>query len=85
MIAGNEFRVELIGNQFRVVDAVGEEVGAYTTEDAAKEAVERCEKDAAMLDTAEVLVNIAVKTHMLAHRVDRETGRHWVRCAAEIL
>jgi hypothetical protein len=76
--------VKLIGNQFRVIDAVGEELGAYSTEDTAKQGVERCEKDAAMLDTAELLVNIAVKTHMLTHGVDRETALRWVRCASEM-
>jgi hypothetical protein len=37
-----------------------------------------------MLDTAELLVNIAVKTHMLTHGVDRETALRWLRCASEI-
>jgi len=46
--------------------------------------MERCERDAAMLDTAELLVNIAVKTHMLTHGVDRETALRWLRCASEI-
>lgn len=40
-----------------------------------------------MLDTAELLVNIVVKMHMLthAHGVDRQTAVHWVRCASEIV
>ncbi len=80
----NAFRVELIGNQFRVIDAGGEEMGTYRSEDAARQGMERCERDAAMLDTAELLVNIAVKTHMLTHGVDRETALRWLRCASEI-
>ena len=84
MILETVFRVELIGNQFRVIDADGEEMGAYPSEDAAKQVMERCERDAAMLDTAELLVNIAVKTHMLTHGVDRETALRWLRCASEI-
>jgi hypothetical protein len=84
MILETVFRVELIGNQFRVIDAGGEEMGTYPTEDAARQVLERCEKDAAMLSTAELLVNIAVKTHMLTHGVDRETALRWVRCASEM-
>jgi len=84
MILTNAFRVELIGNQFQVIDASGEEMGTYPSEDAARQAMERCERDAAMLDTAELLVNIAVKTHMLTHGVDRETALRWLRCASEM-
>jgi hypothetical protein len=84
MMLANAFRVELIGNQFRVIDADGEEMGTYPDEDAARQVMERCERDAAMLDTAELLVNIAVKTHMLTHGVDRETALRWLRCASEI-
>jgi hypothetical protein len=84
MISENQYRVELAGNQFRVIDATGEEVGVFSTEDAAKQGIERCEKGAAMLDTAELLVNIAVKTHMLTHGVDRKTALLWIRCAFEM-
>jgi hypothetical protein len=84
MVLANAFRVELIGNQFRVIDADGEEMGSYPSEDAARQVMECCERDAAMLDTAELLVNIAVKTHMLTHGVDRETALRWLRCASEI-
>ena len=84
MISPNEYRVKLIENQFRVIDAFGEEVGAYSTEDGAKEGMERCEKDSAMLDTAELLVNFAVKTHILNYGVDRETALQWIRCASEM-
>jgi len=38
-----------------------------------------------MLDTAELLVNIVVKTHMLTRGVDRQTALHLVRCASEIV
>ena len=38
----------------------------------------RCEKEAAMLETAKLLVDIAVKTHMLIHSVDRETALYWI-------
>ena len=85
MISGNAHRVELIGNEFRVVDALGEEMGTYATEDAARQGMERCEKDAEMLNTAGLLVNIAVKTHMLTHGVDRDTALRWVRCASEMV
>jgi len=84
MMLANAFRVELIGNQFRVIDADGEEMGTYPSEDAARQVMEGCERDAAMLDTAELLVNIALKTHMLTHGVDRETALRWLRCASEM-
>ena len=32
-----------------------------------------------MRDTAKLLVNIAVETHMLMHGVDRETALHCIR------
>jgi hypothetical protein len=38
-----------------------------------------------MLDTAELLVNIVIKTHMPTRGVDRQTALHWVRCASEIV
>jgi hypothetical protein len=76
--------LELIGNQFRVIGAEGEQMGAYPNEDAARQVMGRGERDAAMLDTAELLVNIAVKTHMLTPGVDRETALRWLRCASEI-
>ena len=35
-----------------------------------------------MRDTAKLLVNIAVETHMLMHGVDRETALHCICSAA---
>jgi ketosteroid isomerase-like protein len=32
-----------------------------------------------MYETAKLLVDTAVKTHMEIHDVDRETAEHWIR------
>jgi hypothetical protein len=37
-----------------------------------------CEKEAAMLATAKLLVDIAIKTHVLIHGVDHETVLYWI-------
>jgi uncharacterized protein YcgI (DUF1989 family) len=70
----NPYRIEPAGTQFRVIDPEGEQVGTYSSEADAQQDMERCEKQYAMVDTAKLLVNIAVKTHMLMHGVDRETA-----------
>jgi uncharacterized protein YcgI (DUF1989 family) len=81
----HEYRIEPLGTRFRVIDPNGEQVGAYSTEDAAQQDMERCEKEAAMLDTAKLLVNIAVRTYMLTHDVNRETALYWIRSASNVV
>jgi hypothetical protein len=74
MIVKNEYRIEPIGAEFRVIDCEGVQVGSFPTEEGARQDMERCEKETAMLDTAKLLVDIAVKTHVLIHGVDHETA-----------
>ena len=78
MIVKNEYRIGPIGVEFRVIDPEGAEVGAFLAENAARQTMLRCEKEAAMLETAKLFVDIAVKTHMLIHSVDRETALYWI-------
>jgi hypothetical protein len=85
MAMKHEYRIEPIGPRFRVIAPDGEQVGAYSAEDAAKKDMERCQKDAAMLDTAKLLVNIAIRTHMLTHGVARETALYWIRSASVVV
>jgi hypothetical protein len=66
MMLANAFRVAFVRNQYRVIDAVGEEVGAYPTEDAAKQGLERCEKDAAMLYIAARAASAGTKIRMVS-------------------
>jgi hypothetical protein len=80
----NEYRIEPAGPAFTVVDPWGEQLAnAYPSEDAAKQDIERCMKEDAMYESARLLVDIAVKTHMQMHGVDRETARYWVSSAME--
>jgi hypothetical protein len=80
----NEYRIEPIGAEFRVIDREGAQVGSFSTEDSARQGMERCEKEVPMLDTAKLLVDIAVKTHMLIHGVDRETALYWICRSADV-
>jgi hypothetical protein len=51
-------------------------VDAFPTEDAAKQDIERCKREDAMYETAEQLVDIAIKAHMRKFGVDRETASY---------
>jgi hypothetical protein len=72
----NEYSIEPVGVQFAVVDPWGEQVGTYPTEEAAKQDIERCKKDDAML-----LVDNAVEAHMEKFGIDRETASYWINSA----
>jgi hypothetical protein len=79
-----EYRIEPSGAAFIVIDPWGEKlVNTYPTEDAAQRDIERCQKEDEMWETAKLLVDIAIKTHMQRHGVDRETARYWVNSAME--
>jgi hypothetical protein len=70
--------------QFTVVDPWGEQlVDVFPTEEAAKQDIERCKKEDAMYETAQLLVDISVKTLMQMHGVDRQTALYWIRSATE--
>ena len=79
----NEYRIEPVGSLFIVVDPWGEIVNRCSTEEAAKQDIERCEREDAMYGHAKVLVDISIKALMKTHGVDRETARYWIQSAAE--
>jgi hypothetical protein len=47
----------------------------------ARRLVAPTEREDALLDTAQLLVNVAVKGHILIHETDRETALYWIRKA----
>ena len=77
-----EYHIEIVGSRFIVIDPDGEIVNTFHTEDAAKQDLERCKKNDEMWETAKLLVDIAIKTHMEVFGVDRETSRYWISSAA---
>ena len=76
-----DYRIEPVGSAFIVIDDLGEPVGRYPTEDAARQEIERCKKEEAMWGTAKLLVDVAIKAHMQIHDVDRETAAYWINSA----
>ncbi len=79
-----EYRIEPAGSAFIVIDPWGERlVDTYSTEDAAKHDIERCKREDDMYETAQLLVDISVKTHMQRFAVDRKTALYWIRSATE--
>jgi len=79
----NDYRIEPVGSLFIVVDPWGEIVNRFSTEDAARQDIERCEREDAMWETAKMMVDTTVKAHMRMHGVDRATSRYWIQSAAE--
>jgi hypothetical protein len=80
----NEYRIEPVGSLFIVVDPWGEIVNRCSTEEAARQDIERCEREDAMWETAKLMVDTAVKAHMRMHGVDRETSRRLLQDAVEV-
>jgi hypothetical protein len=78
-----EYRIETSGNQFVVIDSFDEVVDTYTSEEAAKQAIEQCKKEDAMYETAKLLMESAVTAHMEKFNVSREIAGYWIRSAAE--
>jgi hypothetical protein len=77
-----EYRIDPAGPAYIVIDPWGEPlVDTYPTEDAARQAIERCKKEEAMWETAKLLVDAAIKAHMQIHDVDRETASYWINSA----
>jgi len=79
-----EYRIDLVGNQFAVIAPDGERMDGYTTEDAARQEIERWKKEEAMWEGAKGLIDSAIKAHMEKYGVDRETARYWINSAAEM-
>ena len=77
----NDYRIKSDGPEFTVIDPWGERVDVYSTEDAARQDIERCKKEDAMWETAKLLVDAAIKAHMQIHDVDRETSSYWINSA----
>ena len=80
-----DYRIEPSGPAYIVIDPWGEQlVETYSTEDAARQDIERCKKEDEMWETAKLLFDIAVKAHMQMHHVDRETASRLLRDALEV-
>jgi len=79
----SEYHIQPAGPSFIVIDDLGEQVGTYPTEEAAKQDIERCKREDAMYESAKLLVGIAIKAHMARFGVDREESRYWVCSAME--
>jgi len=78
----NEYRIEPADSSFIVIDPWGEQlVDAFKTEDPAKQDIERSKKEYEMFETAEQLVDIAVKAHMIQFGIDREAASYWIHSA----
>jgi hypothetical protein len=81
----NDYRIESVGSAFIVIDDLGEPVGRYPTEDAARQDIERCKREDRMYETAKQLVDTAIKAHMQMFGVDRETASYWVNSAMDVV
>jgi hypothetical protein len=81
----NGHRIDPSGNSFTVIDPWQEHVNTYPPEEAAKQDIKRCMKEDAMYETAKLLVDTAIKTHMQMFDVDREKARYWIRSASEVI
>ncbi len=77
----NEYRIEIVGGQFIVVDPWDEIVDRCSTEEAALEEIERCKQSDAKYETARLLVDNAVKAFMQLHGVDRDAAERAIRDA----
>jgi hypothetical protein len=78
-----EYRIESTGNEFRVLDPLGEYlVQTFQTEDEAKVAIAECVKEDAMLETAKILVEMAANALMKLHNVDADTASRLIKDAA---
>jgi len=78
-----DYRIELAGDAFIVIDPSDELIDLHPTEDAAKQNIERCKKEDSMWESAKLLVDIAIRTHMQKFGVDRETSTYWISSAME--
>jgi hypothetical protein len=81
----NEYRIAPAGSQFIVIDDAGERVGTYSTEEAAKQEIERCMKEDAMYAAAKQLVDAPIRTHMEQFGVAREEASYWICSASEVV
>jgi hypothetical protein len=47
--------------------------------------IERCKKEHRMWETAQTLVDMAIRSHMQMHGVDHETARYWIGGAMDVV
>ena len=79
-----DYRIEpAAGGAFKVIGPCGETVDTYPNEEAARQDIERCQREDAMWSTAKTLINISIETLMQKHGIDRETARHWISIAID--
>ena len=81
---GGEYRIEIVGNRYFVIDPSDELLGSYSSEEGARENIERFKKQDAMWETANLLLDTAIKAHMEIHGVDRDTSCRTLKKAAEL-
>jgi hypothetical protein len=77
-----EYEITRVGSKFIVTHASGLKVAEFRTLGSAKAHVAVLTRDAAMLETARVLVVQAVETVMKKHGVSRSIAECWVREAS---
>jgi hypothetical protein len=79
-----EYRIEIVGRQFIVVDPSNEIVGRYASQGEAQQTIEECKKEDEGWETARLLVRNAIKAYTQIHGVAHDTARRAIRDAAEI-
>ena len=75
----DKYRITHDGSDFIVNYEAGGTVGAYETEQEAKQEIEVCERDDFMLQTARSLVNAAIHAYMRMHNIDHRAAHDWIR------
>jgi hypothetical protein len=79
----NVYRIRPDGPQFLIIDQNGETVGAYKTEQEAKNGIDVCMSDDLMWDSARLLVKTSIDSFMKMRNVDSWTAHYWIREAAD--
>jgi hypothetical protein len=81
-----DYRIEsAAGGAFKVIAPSGETVDTYPNEEAARQEIERCKREDAMWSTAKSLIDISIETLMQKYGIDRETARHWISSAIDVM
>jgi hypothetical protein len=69
-------------NRVHRVDPWGERlVDDFPTQEAAQQDIERCKREDTMYETAQQLMDIAIKAYMQKFGIDRETAQYWIHGA----
>jgi hypothetical protein len=77
--APNGYKIETVGSQYIVMDPSDEIVGRYNSEEEAQRNIERCKKEDASAETAQLLMENAIKALMQLNSVDRDTAERAIR------